>query len=114
MRSFFLSICMILCMGGFAQTESLPGFTDSVAKMRQSLDSTTKILQDLEQGRWTEKSTFDVDQNMKGLNYLLEQQKERRAKEKRAAFIRIGIGVLFLAVLIIGLMRRRTRKESTN
>ena len=47
--------------------------------------------------------------NQRNLNYFLQLQKERRAKEKRNAIIRIAIGIGFLIILVIGL-RRRTKK----
>ena len=41
--------------------------------------------------------------------YFLLEQKERRAKEKQAALIRIAIGIGFLIILIIG-WRRKSKK----
>ena len=43
-------------------------------------------------------------------NNLVRFQKERNASQKKAAFIRIAIGIGFLIILIIGLMRRRRIK----
>lgn len=49
--------------------------------------------------------------NVENIVRLQQDIKKRNDKEKRNAMIRIGIGVLFMAVLVIGLMRRRkTRK----
>lgn len=45
-----------------------------------------------------------ISYNMDG---ILQLQKENREKQKRAAMIRIAIGAGFLAVLVIGLRRRR-------
>lgn len=50
-------------------------------------------------------------QNMQNLMRVVNEQKKRKAKEKRDAMIRIGIGVLFFAVLIIGIMRRRKKQS---
>jgi hypothetical protein len=44
-----------------------------------------------------------------GLESLMRYQEERRAKEKKAAMIRIGIGVALLIVLVIGLSRRKKK-----
>ena len=44
------------------------------------------------------------------VGYFLQLQKEQKAKQKKAALIRIGIGVVLLIVLFIGLMRKRQRK----
>ena len=41
---------------------------------------------------------------------IIELQKKQRAKQKRNAFIRIGIGVFFLIVLVIGLSRNLRSK----
>ncbi|MDZ4795626.1 MAG: hypothetical protein SGI83_15215 [Bacteroidota bacterium] len=41
------------------------------------------------------------------MNSILELQRERKAREKKAAMVRIGIGLVLLAVLVIGWRRRR-------
>jgi hypothetical protein len=41
---------------------------------------------------------------------ILEFQREREAKQKKAAMIRIAIGLGFLAILVIGLLRRRKKQ----
>ena len=46
----------------------------------------------------------NISRNMNG---ILQLQKERNAKEKRGAFLRIGIGISFLVLLFIGLRRRK-------
>ena len=51
-----------------------------------------------------EKIQEDISRNMDG---ILQLQKENKAKQKKAAMIRIAIGLALLAVLIIGLRRRK-------
>ena len=46
----------------------------------------------------------------RNMNSILELQRDHRAREKRNAIIRIGIGVAFLIVLIIGLRRKVVKK----
>ena len=48
----------------------------------------------------------EIDNNM---NYILGLQKENNAKQKKAAIARIAIGVGLLAMLVIGLRRRRKK-----
>ena len=48
--------------------------------------------------------------NEQSLNYFAQMSRERKAKEKRQAILRIGIGAAFFVLLIFGL-RRRTKKE---
>jgi len=45
-----------------------------------------------------------IDRNITGILNLQKKQKER---QKRAAMIRIGIGIAFFILLIVGLKRRR-------
>ena len=43
-------------------------------------------------------------------DWFIRYQKEREAKARKQAYIRIGIGVAFAAVLVVGLLRRRKKK----
>jgi hypothetical protein len=43
-------------------------------------------------------------------DYILRLREQRRAREKRAALIRIGFGAALLVVLFIGLRRKRKRQ----
>lgn len=78
-------------------------------KLKQIEDSVIKARGNEEQKKWSEKTPSEEEQNSPGLNYILELQKEHRAKEKRRVLIQIGIGMALFIVLIIGL-RRRTKK----
>lgn len=54
--------------------------------------------------------TTSQDQPFKSnIESLVRYQEERKAKEKKAAMIRIGIGVALLVVLGIGLSRKKKR-----
>jgi len=46
----------------------------------------------------------------RNITNILELQKGHRAREKRNAMIRIGIGIAFLIILIIGLRKKRVKK----
>lgn len=48
-----------------------------------------------------------LEQNSRNLDRFLADMKEREKKERRQMYIRLGLGVAFLAVLIVGLLRRR-------
>jgi hypothetical protein len=74
-------------------------------QFQQLQDSITSTMKALEQKRWEE-------QNLSGINYLMKLQEERKAKQRKEAIIRIGIGIIFLAVLIFGL-RRRAKAKTT-
>jgi hypothetical protein len=57
----------------------------------------------------TPTSEEDARRNIENVLRLSQEIEQRKKKEKTQAMIRIGIGVLFLAVLVIGLMRRRKK-----
>ena len=105
---FLLLFCLssVFCFGqpGTKQPEEKlthkPIFNDSsLARLKQLDDSISKaaLLKDTD-------NSFQRNNN-----YLLEMQKERRAREKKGAIIRIAIGIGFLIILIFGL-RRRVKK----
>ena len=50
-----------------------------------------------------------IEQNNRNLDTFMAMQREQQAKQKKAMWIRLGIGVLFLGVLIFGLLRRRKK-----
>lgn len=54
--------------------------------------------------------TVDQEQMARNTESLMRMMSERREKEKRNAMIRIGIGILFLVVLVIGWRRRAVKK----
>ena len=47
--------------------------------------------------------------NMQRVLELTQEMEKRREREKRNAMIRIGIGVLFLGILVIGLLRKKKK-----
>src|SRR6187549_3706078 len=99
MRTILLSVFICLSVWGYSQSDTdLHKQNDSVT-LQQSLDSTNEYLKELRNKEWE-------DRNLAGIKLLMEQQKERRAKEKRTAMIRIGIGVVFLVIMIVGLRRK--------
>jgi hypothetical protein len=50
---------------------------------------------------------YDSNQIENGLNDLMKIQSENHARQKKAAIIRIAIGIFFLGVLVVGLLRSR-------
>ena len=51
-------------------------------------------------------------ENEKNLNSLMNEIRDRDRKERQQMYLRFGLGLLFLVVLIIGLLRRRKRKAA--
>jgi hypothetical protein len=114
MRNFLLQLFFFSFINGFSQPGNKPAegknrhkliVNDSVfTRLKQFDDSVQKEDRKNEEQKQVEQSS------QRNMNYFFELQKERRTKEKRNAIIRIGIGVAFLILLIVGLRRRRLKK----
>ena len=84
---------------GFRQRQLISG-PSTVDKLEQIKDSPVTVLPAPDETTIRE----NVSRNMEG---ILQLQKEQKAKQKKAAMIRIGIGVALLALLVYGLQRRK-------
>ncbi len=112
MRQFLLLLLLFIILEGSART----GDTLPVRQVKQPAYSTDTILRKLEKFKDSLFNTlpytdsFHINENnTRNLMEFVDLQKKQKAREKRGALIRIGIGIAFLIVLIIGL-RRKTRK----
>ena len=80
---------------------------DSTNNVKQDTSATAKALYDTQRFLDSMKAANQNRDAVQGLNNLLEYQKEQRARQKKQAFLYIGLGIFFLIVLIVGLMRRK-------
>lgn len=99
MRKLFLSLLLLFSIAVNSQTDSGTVKTGTV-------DSVITRAQDSLRG--TEIRNYD-ENNARHLESLMKDLEARRAREKTGAFIRIGFGLLLLAVLIIGWRRKRKK-----
>jgi hypothetical protein len=114
MRRFCLFLLVSICLSSYGQVpDSLnkKGFQRKLipdAKTAEKITLYTDSLAKDTNHSTPEQPQFrdDVSGNIEA---ILQLQKERRAKEKRNAIFRIGIGILFLIVLVIGLSRKRKK-----
>ncbi len=110
MKRFFLLLFIISGITGYPQNSDTakPKFekrklipdASTVEKLQKIKDSVINTIPVIEKDKIQE----DTSRNMDG---ILQLQKEQKAKQKKAAILRIGIGVVLLALLIIGLRRRK-------
>jgi hypothetical protein len=77
-----------------SSTGKLQKFTDSIMQAQQQTDPA------------------EISNSVRNnADYFLQLQKEQKAKQKKAALMRIGTGVVFLIILIIGLRRKRVIRQ---
>ncbi len=99
MRKLFLSGLLLFSILISAQTDTgliKPVLVDSAATSSQ------------DSSRGIETRNYD-ENNIRNLEALMKDQQSRRAKEKKGAMIRIGVGLLLLVVLVVG-WRRKNKK----
>ncbi len=85
-------------------------------KLRQQIDQSKAQLQQMQKsidsGIASKNKYYDSINNARNLQNLesfTKQYNEKQKANKRKAFIRLGIGILFGVVLVIGLMRKRKK-----
>jgi hypothetical protein len=113
MSKLLLFLVLFMSIEGLTQ----PGDTMKKNQADHTLISQDSVLMNLQKFEDSMLTTLPpIDSNTikenfdRNINGLLEMQKNRRVKEKRGAMIRIGIGIAFLIILIIGLRRKTTKK----
>ena len=116
---FFLIMC---CFYTTAQKHSSPKLLKiDNEKMKREIDSSMKELDSINarinEGYKQTMHTMDSvnnhlqqEQNERNLESFVRMQKERETKKKKAMWLRLGLGVFFLGVLVFGWMRRRKAK----
>ncbi len=105
MRAIILSGMLLCGISVAAQsTDTSIHMPDSITAIAEKrMDSITRAIK-------TRDSIAQQQQFDRNVNNIMELQKENRSKQKKAAMVRIAIGVGFLIILIIGLMRRKKAK----
>ena len=96
-----------------AQSQNINPIGRSMDSISQQMEVIKKRMQEIKDSMHRRQVQTMLDQQGKSLDQFLEERREAEKKQRRQMYVRIGIGVLFLAVLIIGLTRRRkTRTEN--
>ena len=86
--------------------ETRISINDSAAKkMIQYKDSVVEELKKTE-------TSFIPIVNNNNYEAIIELQKRNREKQKKAAFIRMGIGIFFLMLLVYSLLRRKKKANN--
>ena len=112
MKIFILFAALFITASSIAQKRDTGFQRVDLDKLQKHIDSSTKMMDTLFDQQFKrmqeEQMQQSMEQNNRNLDEFMRMQKEREAKAKKASLIRIGIGILFLGVLIFGWMRKRT------
>lgn len=88
-----------------SSTRAYRSHNDSV---RRAIDSITNLALQYNDSITRAQSMAQMDRNME---YFLAERKRQEEKQRRAAYIRIAIGLGFGALLVFGLLRRKKQKK---
>lgn len=115
MKNYLLSVILFISITTLAQKRDTVYSTIDVEKLKKQVDSSTNMLDTLFdnqlKGMQDKQLERTLEQNSRNLETFMQMQKERQEKEKRAMWIRLGVGVLFLGVLVFGIARRRKKNQ---
>ena len=123
-RTIIIVLLLFTCtFNGNAQKHSQPKLEHiDNDKMQKQIDSSMKELDSMNarinEGYKNTMHSMDSinnhlqqEQNERNLNSFMEMQRENDAKAKKAMWLRLGLGVFFLGVLVFGLMRKRKKTQ---
>ena len=98
----------------FVLQSFLPARSQNIDSITRSMDSTSRQLDIIKKRLQGIKDTMDRrqiqrmhDQQGQPLEQFLGERREAERKQRRLVYVAIGVGILFLVMLIIGLMRKR-------
>jgi hypothetical protein len=118
MKKILFSLLFLSALCAMAQNSNdIDAMRRQVEKQRASLDSSRKRTDSLllQQGKYFDSVNMAnyMEQNTRNLNSFMKSMKEREKKENKRMWIRLGLGVFFLAILVVSFIRRRKAKKAT-
>ena len=105
---FFVIVAFLLqfSISGYSQ------YSDSFARrIDSSLKARNKMIRAFQDSLDRLEIKRSMEQNGKNLDRFMADYQERQKKERKQMYIRLGLGVAFLAVLIVAIVRRRKMKN---
>lgn len=114
MRKLCVVACMLLSINAFSQKpdKKFEELQQQMARQRAELDSSSKVTDSILLANAKRRDSADMARYMeRNTNNLVSFMKERDRKQKQAMWRNLGFGILMLVVLIVGLLRKRKKKE---
>ena len=113
MRYLFFCLMIVFCCQVNAQKkfkfDTVPQLdTAKINRQMRALDSANTAAMDRMYNQHVTESQASMNNN---LNAFVRMQQERSRKQMQQNYIRIGAGVLFLVILIIGWRRKKSQNN---
>jgi len=113
MRKLFFLLCLLLGATAFAQKtdKKFEELQQQIARQRATLDSSRKVTDSLMLVSNKRRDSIDMARYMEqNTSNLVSYMQERERKQKKGMWLRIGAGLMFLVIGIVGIMRKRKPK----
>ena len=113
MRKLFFLLCLLLGATAFAQKtdKKFEELQQQIATQRATLDSSRKVTDSLMLVSNKRRDSIDMARYMEqNTSNLVSYMQERERKQKKGMWLRIGAGLMFLVIGIVGIMRKRKPK----
>lgn len=120
MKKILVAACLFWGMVASAQKTDMQQLSEQIKKsaaeareQRAKTDSLSKSINDMitRQSDSIQKAQIERDAERSG-QMMLQWHNERIAKQKRNMYMYFGLGIFFLAVLIVGLLRKRKQNKA--
>ena len=109
MKFFFIIAAVLFVTAGYCQKAQDTGMVD-LDKLKRQIDSSNKMMETLGNSMYKKIEDDAIKRtNENSIRYFEQMQAEQREAQKKAMYKNIGLGVLFLAILIVGIVRRRKK-----
>lgn len=120
MKKILLVACFLMGTVAFAQKTEMQQLSEQIKKtaaeareQRMKTDSLSKSINDMITRQSDSLQNAQIRQDaMRNGDIILRWHNERIAKQKRKMYIYLGMGILFLTVLIVGLMLKRKQNKA--
>lgn len=76
-----------------------------------SIDSHNRVIQTVEDSLYRQRMLRNMAEKGQTIDRFLADFKERQEKERRQTYIKVGVGAIFMAALIYGLLRKRKLQQ---
>ncbi|HEV7332928.1 MAG TPA: hypothetical protein VGN63_17945 [Flavisolibacter sp.] len=104
-----LTLCFLLLFPQHLPAQTTDSLARAIDSNARSIDQSAKDIQRWKDSLEKDRIYRNLEQHGQSLDDFLQEMREQEEKRERQAAIRIGLGVLFLVVVIVGLVRRRRK-----
>lgn len=120
MKKILVAACLLMGTVAIAQNTEMQQLSEQIKKsaaeareQRMKTDSLSKSINDMLMRQTDSLQKAQLRQDaMRNGDVIMRWHNESVAKQKRKMYLYFGMGIFFLAVLIVGLLRKRKQNKT--